>query len=686
MPEDRRGLRSADSDAFKKLVAASHDMKPSLGALSPAEKYCSVMTALEEHPCHKLMAPCQALTTCPVLVHPPWTTTSPIHQRCSWVGHCPHFSDVTCTRFVGSYPLTINTPVLARREPDGFYYLATIIQESEGDRGVFLVEFDRPHPRGAKYPTVLQKTASDDLVQYLDAMRHRIVPGDKVLAPWEPQLLRYGPGTVVLGTETRDPLRAGEDEGITVSFWNGKRVKVPPGVAVRIPAAVWEQILTRLHLPISSRPKLGECPLNPTTYLLAEGVPTTPLLSCNPGCFYSHKWPHCFAPSYYSQLHPYYGHHRACWSPAHTGGSTCCCHPKCQPWWPLASPAAKEAEDPKEHELTKKPTLLCLEPPKQEAAPAAVSSPSSSSSSSSSSDTESDKGTCLTKSTMVDSAVNTDSSLWETPGIPAGERVRPDWKYWRRCHPEPNYRKPGSSVSSNCFTPKKSESGISWLDLSPLGPSNQGAMFEAIASSPGRRLTVRDVLSHDDAKPSQGSQAPPVQEKLGASQREQFEREQASIEQRRRQKLQQRERESRREQQAERQYTDIQELHRKKRLQHLQKEEEKRREKAQEESETLKAKQLAQLQRSLRKQTMAEEEKEKEQRRQAHLQHVRQKLDQRELRKCTADDIKEMRTQDARRKRVDTHYKLLAEKVYKTERQAQSKNAGRRTRQRGRSL
>nr|XP_033784295.1 uncharacterized protein C11orf16 homolog isoform X2 [Geotrypetes seraphini] len=496
---------------------------------------------------------------------------------------------------------------------------------------------------------------------------------------------KEGARRVLLSCYNKRRDRVIEDEEITVSFWNGKRIKVPPGVAVWIPSAVWKRIVERLHLPISSRPKLKEYPHTTTTYIFNEQVPTLPFSMRHVDGLCKYRWPCCFVSPYYGQLNPYFGPQRACCLSTDIGGDTCCYQPKCQHWWPVASTTTKDVKDTKELELDDKPARLSLEP-KREADKEATTAGSSHSSSSSSEDCESDKETCLSKSTMVDSAVNTDSSLWEMPRINSSEQVKPDWKYWKRSCPEPNHKKPGSSVSSNCFTDKKSECSISWLDLAPLGPSNQGAMFEAITSAPSRRLTVRDVLSHDNIKTSKGAQAAPVHEKLGESQREQFQREREALEQQRKAKLQQREWERKREEKAEQEYTSTQEQRRKTMSQHLQKEEKKIKERAEKEDRTLKAKQLAQLRRSLQRQTVAREDKEKEKHRQAHLQRVRQKLDEKEFHKHTAEETKERHAQEARRKRVDTHYKLLAEKLHETERQAQTRSGRQRMRARVRSM
>lgn len=46
----------------------------------------------------------------------------------------------------------------------------------------------------------------EDVVQFSPSTECSLQPGDKVLAPWEPDRQRYGPATV-LGVEARDPPR-----------------------------------------------------------------------------------------------------------------------------------------------------------------------------------------------------------------------------------------------------------------------------------------------------------------------------------------------------------------------------------------------------------------------------------------------------------------------------------------------
>lgn len=76
---------------------------------------------------------------------------------------------------------------------------------------MFLVEFAKPLVSHGRHPVCVQKTAKDDILEYVNGMKHSLLPGDKVLAPWEPDMARYGPGTVLTGIETRDPLRGKKD-------------------------------------------------------------------------------------------------------------------------------------------------------------------------------------------------------------------------------------------------------------------------------------------------------------------------------------------------------------------------------------------------------------------------------------------------------------------------------------------
>uniref|UniRef100_A0A3Q3E952 DUF4537 domain-containing protein n=1 Tax=Labrus bergylta TaxID=56723 RepID=A0A3Q3E952_9LABR len=79
--------------------------------------------------------------------------------------------------------------VLARREMDGLYYLGALI-----------------HPGLGFVPSQRQLACSLDMVTHTRALTSCLVPGDPVLSPWEPDLIRHGPGRLMAATERRDVL------------------------------------------------------------------------------------------------------------------------------------------------------------------------------------------------------------------------------------------------------------------------------------------------------------------------------------------------------------------------------------------------------------------------------------------------------------------------------------------------
>ncbi|XP_067855771.1 uncharacterized protein [Heptranchias perlo] len=149
--------------------------------------------------------------------------------------------------------------VLARRENDGYYYLGRLGQEVEGYPGRFLVEFDKSKKTKRKAQCRMQETALYDITHYEDARRLAIGPGCKVLAPWEADIERYGPGTVLQGREQRGLISDHDgSEGLIVNFWNGKTEKIPPGIAVWIPLLLCERIILELQMTITAKQKLLE--------------------------------------------------------------------------------------------------------------------------------------------------------------------------------------------------------------------------------------------------------------------------------------------------------------------------------------------------------------------------------------------------------------------------------------------
>lgn len=74
--------------------------------------------------------------------------------------------------------------------------------------GALLVEFEVPLITDPKLPAQRQNVVlEDDVIQFLPSVECSLRPGDKVLALCEPDEQRYGPGTVLLASEARDPQR-----------------------------------------------------------------------------------------------------------------------------------------------------------------------------------------------------------------------------------------------------------------------------------------------------------------------------------------------------------------------------------------------------------------------------------------------------------------------------------------------
>lgn len=206
---------------------------------------------------------------------------------------------------------------------------------------------------------------------------------------------------------------ASEDEEITVRFWNDKKVKLPLGVALWIPPSLCGRIVEMIHMPFTSRLRPRESP--DTSSCIFSCSPKTALISvCVVHSFAKHSL--LFSPCW-----PLFHYHCGCMccSPACVG-CICCCHP----CWPLPPRSLVFQRKPEEVEPSSKssPHLLELEGVKQgESAAVAASSPS---------DSECDLESFPTKSDVVDSAVNTDSSHHEKPRL--DESAGPKWKYWKR--------------------------------------------------------------------------------------------------------------------------------------------------------------------------------------------------------------------------------------------------------------
>ncbi|XP_054828019.1 uncharacterized protein C11orf16 homolog isoform X2 [Eublepharis macularius] len=382
----------------------------------------------------------------------------------------------------------VGIPILARRDTDGYYYLGTIIKKVESEKTSFLVQFTKLF--GVEDTTCVQTTASSDILEYVNGMKHSILPGDKVLAPWEPEQKRYGPGTVTLGIENRDPLRAKEDEEITVSFWNGKKVRVPLGVALWIPPTQWKRIVEMIHMPLSSRKKFEGQHHQANCHICSFRPVPASLHACTLEGLLKWQWPYypCTSPSHSC-------FHHMCSLLPHRHYVCCCYYFKPRGWSDQPSSAEFSVGDIKEDSFSSKlfPQQLALEGPAKDQSAVATSG-----SSSCSSDSQSGETQHVTKTTMVDHAVNTDSTLFDKPK--PKESRRPDWKYWKRSHPNSFYNSQGTNIWSGCEKKRAATCTISYMDRSPTALMNQSAMFENIEQSPRRPLTVKEILSGEDIK------------------------------------------------------------------------------------------------------------------------------------------------------------------------------------------
>ncbi|CAK8693273.1 unnamed protein product [Clavelina lepadiformis] len=191
------------------------------------------------------------------------------------------------------------TRVLARRDDDGYYYIGHIAQDVNGSRSRFLIEFNRTR-KGRDLR--MQETALHDMIAVNDALRHSIVADDKVLAPWQQDGKRYGPGKVLRGIERRNTIGDPKDSDIVVTFWNGKTETIPRGVAVWIPNLLHDRIVVELQMPISARKSLidsADSTELPSGYPslpkhvddVINSAPWDPLVSMRRHTFY-HPWLH----------------------------------------------------------------------------------------------------------------------------------------------------------------------------------------------------------------------------------------------------------------------------------------------------------------------------------------------------------------------------------------------------------
>uniref|UniRef100_A0A3Q1F1M4 DUF4537 domain-containing protein n=1 Tax=Acanthochromis polyacanthus TaxID=80966 RepID=A0A3Q1F1M4_9TELE len=168
--------------------------------------------------------------------------------------------------------------VLARREVDGLYYLGTVVQQVQGRKGVWIVEFD--HPGSASAGVVSSKrqlVCSPDMVKDSRAHSHCLLPGEAVLSPWEPDLRRFGPGRVMAATEGRDGFTADAVTSLRVLMWNSYVSLVPDSLVLPVSASQHDRIVRELQI-------LTPAPSPCCSWLCTHSSSCAPQMFCTDSC------------------------------------------------------------------------------------------------------------------------------------------------------------------------------------------------------------------------------------------------------------------------------------------------------------------------------------------------------------------------------------------------------------------
>ncbi|XP_044048317.1 uncharacterized protein C11orf16 homolog [Siniperca chuatsi] len=336
----------------------------------------------------------------------PHNTSSPL-LRCSLGNPLrPVTSCMLSGQTLGSPEFFPGCRVLARREVDGLYYMGTVIQQVQGRGGVWVVEFDHPG-RAALGVASSQRqlVCSLDMVIHTRARTHCLVPGDAVLSPWEPDLIRYGPGRVMAATERRDGFGVDGVTSLRVLMWDGCVSLVPGSLVLPISPSQHDRIVRELQIPKSAS---SRC----CNWLCARSSSCTPQLFCSDWCQSS------------SSCCPVTNHRPCSFPPS--------CRSSCG-----RRDGFERAEQDKQVHLND--TDVGKSDPEV---------PSSSSSSLSLSEDE-------TRATFP-------------PAVKLrSKQQRPPWRYWRRTGPEPQHRQPGSAVPRRTSQPVRFSFPVPQISASP---------------------------------------------------------------------------------------------------------------------------------------------------------------------------------------------------------------------------
>ncbi|KAI5623934.1 hypothetical protein C0J50_16615 [Silurus asotus] len=383
----------------------------------------------------------------------PWSSSFPP----SWCSMGNRFSvtPYVLGKIARGQELFTGCRVLARREIDGFYYLGTIVHQLQDRGGLFMVTFDTCLP---KDDTMMETASSQlicqsDMLNITQAHTHNIVPGDTVLAPWEPQMNRYGPGRVVSGMEVRDPLKGGVGDGLVVLFWNEIRSHIPKNLAVWIPASLHERIIRELQSNVFRAGCLNHSHCNHINW--------------SPVCCLNHT--------------------------NHYPSTMCFCPVTSYPFSNQCLLINNEWKGPeiKTDQLKKLTTsqemdndLSSLDSSEDEEEVANEKQPE-----------------------LVNRSVNTEISCLKK--VHAEPHIRPTWRYWKRGSPEPHHKKTGHIVKPP--NPGDSSVGInidSGYSSSSFSTTNHSSVFEMVPHSVRRGVTVREVFGGTLPKPLSEAPSP----------------------------------------------------------------------------------------------------------------------------------------------------------------------------------
>ncbi|XP_061898820.1 uncharacterized protein C11orf16 homolog isoform X1 [Entelurus aequoreus] len=188
---------------------------------------------------------CPVWSCCPISDRlPAWSnTTSPPFRR-----HLLHPS-TSCVLPAATLSTSEFFPgcrVLARKDVDAFYYLATVIQRVQGLAGVWAVEFDCTGSAGLGAEQQLVCTA--DMIKHCGTSLPSLRCGDAVLSPWEAHLRRYGPGRVTSVRERGGHLLPGEVQSLVqVQMWNTCVCLLPPALVRPITTCRYSTLVLELR-------------------------------------------------------------------------------------------------------------------------------------------------------------------------------------------------------------------------------------------------------------------------------------------------------------------------------------------------------------------------------------------------------------------------------------------------------